>query len=175
MGHAKTGISSLAQRRHLGVNYRTAWVVRNKIMQAMEERDGAYVLQGKIQVDDDYIDGERCGAKPGRGSEKVVPIVATVSINDAGHPRYVKHATMDDLPVGPATPSQAVVEQQMGEGLTTQGDRHTFHPGEIAEADLAGLIRQREHHLRRRAMQRLPMLHPPLQGSFRKSPVLSRL
>ena len=37
------------------------------------------------------------------------------------------------------------------------------------------MIRQREHHLRRRAIQRLPMLHPPLQGLFRKSQVLSRL
>ena len=32
------------------------------------------------------------------------------------------------------------MEQQMGEGLTTQGDRHPYHPGEIAEADLAGLM-----------------------------------
>jgi hypothetical protein len=60
----------------------------------------------------------------------------------------------------------------MGEGLTTQGDRNPFHPGEIAEADLAGLIRQGEHHLRRRAMQRLPLLHPPLQGAFHRTPVL---
>jgi hypothetical protein len=35
VGQAKTGITSLALRRHLGVNYRTAWVVHNKIMQAM--------------------------------------------------------------------------------------------------------------------------------------------
>ena len=44
--------------------------------------------------------------------------------------------------------------------------------GEIAEADLAELIRQQEHQLRRRAMQRLPMLHPPLQGAFEHTPVL---
>ena len=83
-------------------------------------------------------------------------------------------AAVDDLPIGPATPGQAVVEQQMGEGLTTQGDRNPFHPGEIAEADLAGLIGQREHHLRRRAMQGLPRLHPTLQGAFERTPVLIR-
>jgi hypothetical protein len=52
VGQAKTGISSLALRRHLGVNYRTAWLVHNKIMHALKVRDGAYVLRGKVQVDD---------------------------------------------------------------------------------------------------------------------------
>jgi transposase-like protein len=94
VGQAKTGISSLALRRHLGVNYRTAWLIHNKIMQAMKERDGAYVLRGKVQVDDAYLGGERCGGKPGRGSENKVPIVAAVSVDDAGHPRYVKLATV---------------------------------------------------------------------------------
>jgi transposase-like protein len=94
VGQAKTGISSLALRRHLGVNYRTAWLVHNKIMHALKERDGAYVLRGKIQVDDAYLGGERCGGKPGRGSENKVPIVAAVSVDDAGHPRYVKLATV---------------------------------------------------------------------------------
>ena len=47
-------------------------------------------------------------------------------------------AAMDDLPVGLATPGQAVVEQQMGEGLTTQGDRHPFNPGEITQPILPG-------------------------------------
>ena len=73
-------------------------------------------------------------------------------------------------PQPPWPPANFIVAGQMGEGLTTQGDRNPFHPGEIAEADLTGLIRQREHHLRRRAMQRLPMLHPPLQP---KNPVIN--
>ena len=60
----------------------------------------------------------------------------------------------------------------MGEGISTQGDRHPFQPGEIAEADLAGLIGQREHHRRRRAMQGFPVLHPTLQGTFERNPVL---
>ncbi len=51
-------------------------------------------------------------------------------------------AAVSDLPVGPATPGQPVVEQQLGEQLTTQGDRHPFQPGEIAEANLGGLVGQ---------------------------------
>jgi hypothetical protein len=69
------------------VNYRTAWLVHDKIMRAMKERNGAYVLRGKVQVDDAYLGGERCGGKPGRRSEKKVPIVAAFSNYEAGHPR----------------------------------------------------------------------------------------
>jgi hypothetical protein len=38
IGQAKTGISSLALMRQLGVHYRTAWLIHNKIMEAMCER-----------------------------------------------------------------------------------------------------------------------------------------
>ncbi len=48
VGRAKTGISSHALRRHLGVSYRTAWLVHNKIMEAMNEREEIYVLRGKV-------------------------------------------------------------------------------------------------------------------------------
>lgn len=82
--------------RHLGVNYRTAWLVYNKIMQAISEREEAYVLRGKVQVDDAYLGGESIGGKAGRGSENKVPIVAAVSLDDAGHPRYVKLAAIAD-------------------------------------------------------------------------------
>ena len=94
IGQAKTGISSLALMRQLGVNYRTAWLIHNKIMQAMCEREEAYLLRGKVQIDDAYLGGERNGGKAGRGSENKVPIVAAVSIDDAGHPVHVKLATV---------------------------------------------------------------------------------
>jgi hypothetical protein len=45
-------------------------------------------------LDDAYLGGERCGGKPSRGSENKVPIVAAVSIDDEGHPHYVKLATV---------------------------------------------------------------------------------
>ena len=52
IGQAKTGISSLELSRHLGVNYDTAWLLHNKILRAMTEREEAYLLRGKIQMDD---------------------------------------------------------------------------------------------------------------------------
>ena len=84
---AKTGISSLELSRHLGVNYDTAWLLHNKILRAITEREEAYLLRGKIQMDDSYLGGELPGGKPGRGSENKIPIVAAVSLNEAGHSR----------------------------------------------------------------------------------------
>ena len=90
IGQAKTGISSLELSRHLGVNYGTAWLLHNKILRAMSDRDDAYVLRGKIQIDDAYLGGERPGGEAGRGSENKIPIVAAVSVNEAGHPVHAK-------------------------------------------------------------------------------------
>jgi transposase-like protein len=90
IGQAKTGISSLELSRHLGVNYDTAWLLHNKILRAMADREEAYLLQGKIQIDDSYLGGELPGGKAGRGSENKIPIVAAVSLNEAGHPIHAR-------------------------------------------------------------------------------------
>ena len=90
IGEAKTGVSALALKRQLGVNYRTAWLLHHKVMQAMQERDAAYMLNGTVQVDDAYLGGERTGGKAGRGSENKVPFVATVSLDKNGRPLYAK-------------------------------------------------------------------------------------
>jgi len=90
IGQAKNGISSLELSRHLGVKYDTAWLLHNKILRAMAEREEGYLLRGKIQMDDSYLGGERPGGKAGRGSENKFPIVAAVSLNEAGHPIHAK-------------------------------------------------------------------------------------
>ncbi len=87
---AKTGLSALALKRQLGVNYRTAWLLHHKVMQAMQERDAAYTLNGIVQVDDAYLGGERTGGKAGRGSENKVPFVAAVSLDENSRPLYAK-------------------------------------------------------------------------------------
>lgn len=56
----------------------------------MTEREEAYVLRGKIQMDDAYLGGERPGGKAGRGSENKIPIVAALSLNEAGHPIHAR-------------------------------------------------------------------------------------
>lgn len=90
ISQAKTGLSALALKRYLGVSYPTAWLIHHKLMAAMAEREDQYLLNGQIQVDDAYLGGERTGGKAGRGSENKVPFIAAISLDDQGHPRYVK-------------------------------------------------------------------------------------
>jgi hypothetical protein len=73
IGEAKTGISSLEPSRHLGVKYDMAWLLHNKILRAMSDRDDVYMLRGKIHMVDAYLGGERPGGKAGRGSENKIP------------------------------------------------------------------------------------------------------
>lgn len=88
--HAKNGISAMELRRQLGVSYPTAWKIKHKLMEAMQERDSQYLLEGIIHVDDAYFGGELSGGKAGRGSENKVPFVAAVELNDEGRPIHIK-------------------------------------------------------------------------------------
>lgn len=83
---AKNNVSALELMRQLGVSYRTAWLVKHKIMEAMRRREAGRELDGRVEMDDAYLGGERSGGKVGRGSENKVPIVAAVQTTPSGHP-----------------------------------------------------------------------------------------
>ena len=90
ISQAKTGLSALALKRQLGVSYPTAWLLHHKLMQVMATREERYVLEGKVQVDDAYLGGERSGGKAGRGSENKVAFVAAVSLSEDDRPLRVR-------------------------------------------------------------------------------------
>ena len=90
VSQAKTGLSALALKRQLGVSYPTAWLMQHKLMQAMADREDRYILEGKVQVDDAYLGGERTGGKVGRGSENKVSFVAAVSLSEEDRPIRVR-------------------------------------------------------------------------------------
>lgn len=83
---AKNNVSALELKRHLGVRYKTAWLMKHKLMQVMLEREESRRLDGRVEVDDAYLGGELVGGKPGRGSENKVSFIAAVQTTPAGHP-----------------------------------------------------------------------------------------
>jgi hypothetical protein len=103
LGQAKTGLSALALMRHLGVSYRTAWLVHHKVMRVMAEADAQLPLEDSVVVDDAYLGGEHPGTG-GRGSPNKVPFVAAVQVNAQGMPMYAKVAPV------PAFTSQAITD-----------------------------------------------------------------
>ncbi|WIX08340.1 IS1595 family transposase [Xanthomonas oryzae] len=74
----KTNMAALELMRHLGVNDKTAWRMKHKIMQVMAEREATRRLSGFVQIDDAYLGGERNGGKAGRGSENKQPLLIAV-------------------------------------------------------------------------------------------------
>jgi len=88
MTQAKNSISALELKRMIGVCYRTAWLVKHKLMETMCVREKDTKLSGRIEADDSYLGGENPDGKLGRGSENKVPFVAAVQTNENGNPVY---------------------------------------------------------------------------------------
>lgn len=83
---SKNNVSALELMRQIGVSYRTAWLLKHKIMEAMRVREDPRELDGRVEMDDAYLGGERSGGKRGRGSENKVPIVVVVQTTLDGKP-----------------------------------------------------------------------------------------
>ena len=85
---SKNNVSALELKRHLGVCYKTAWLLKHKIMEVMRVREEPRQLTGRVEIDDAYLGGELTGGKSGRGSQNKVPFVAAVQTTESGQPVF---------------------------------------------------------------------------------------
>ena len=90
MTQTKQGISSLELARRLGVQQNTAWLMKQKLAQVMLEREDKRPLDGRVEMDDVYLGGERHDGKRGRGAPGKTPFVAAVETTDDGKPKRIK-------------------------------------------------------------------------------------
>src|SRR5688500_15319504 len=91
LSQSKGGISSIELGRRLGVKQPTAWLLKHKLMRAMANReDQKPKLEGRVEIDDAYLGGERSGGKRGRGAAGKTPIVAAVETTPERKPRRLK-------------------------------------------------------------------------------------
>jgi hypothetical protein len=91
---SKNSVSSLELHRHLAVDYNTAWLLKQKIMEMMSQCEEKYHLNGRIELDDAYLGGKLSGGKRGRGSENKKPFIAAISVSPEGKPLYAKFSTL---------------------------------------------------------------------------------
>ena len=62
-------MSSVELARRLGTRQPTAWLLKHKLMAAMQAREAEKPkLQGRVEIDDAYLGGQRLGGKRGRGA-----------------------------------------------------------------------------------------------------------
>ena len=90
MTQSKHGISRIELMRRLGVSYNTAWMMHHKLSQVMMERDQGKPLDGRVEMDDAYLGGERNGGKRGRGSPGKMAIVVAVETTPDRKPIRLK-------------------------------------------------------------------------------------
>ena len=83
---AKNNVSALELKRHLGVRYKSAWLMKHKLLQVMYLREEPRQLDGRVEIDDAYLGGRLPGGKAGRGSENKVSFIAAVQTSAAGQP-----------------------------------------------------------------------------------------
>ena len=81
---AKNNVAAIELIRHLGVSYKTAWLIKLKLLQIMAGGESSRVLEGRVEIDDSYLGGERSG-KRSRGSENKVSFVMLL-MNVFTHP-----------------------------------------------------------------------------------------
>lgn len=84
------------------MDYRTAWLMHHKLLQAMADADARHPLRGDVLLDDAYLGGEKPGT-PGRGSPNKVPIAAAASLNEQGRPSQIKMAAVGGFTVSAIT------------------------------------------------------------------------
>ncbi len=81
---SKTGMSALQLMRDLGVSYRSAWLLKHKLMQVMFGQERERKLQALVQIDDVFVGGERQGGGRGRVAPNKVRVVAAVQTTGKG-------------------------------------------------------------------------------------------
>ena len=85
---SKGGISSIELGRRLGVRQQTAWLMKHKLMRAMAAREAAKPkLEGRVEIDDAYLGGERQGGKRGRGDHGRAQAAAAAAERRQGLPQ----------------------------------------------------------------------------------------
>ncbi len=91
---AKNNVSALELKPHLGVRYKTAWLMKHKLMQVMLLREAPRQLDGRVEIDDAYLGGELPGARTSLCAS--APVVSNgrwcfqgVTVGGASHERTV--------------------------------------------------------------------------------------
>jgi ISXO2-like transposase domain/Transposase zinc-ribbon domain len=132
---SRNDVASLELSRSLDVKWDTAWLIKQKLMEVMFQRNSIYKLEGDIQIDDAYQGGEKPAlpGKTGRGARGKVPFVLAVQTRSGrpifGQMRVVSGFTKEairDYATASMQPQSRVLSDGLGcwNGLGEAGMNH---------------------------------------------------
>jgi len=81
--------------RQLGVTYKTAWIMRRKIVHALSRRDNELMLCGLVEMDEFFVGGRERGVK-GRQTERKTLVAIAVDHTAKGGCRYAHLQVIPD-------------------------------------------------------------------------------
>ena len=91
MTQSKNSVSALELKRQLGVTYKTAWLLKHKLLQTMLLREEPRRLEGRVEIDDAYLGGEREGHfNGGFNAYNKSAFVAAVQTSEDGKPLFMR-------------------------------------------------------------------------------------
>ena len=101
MSADKGGISAERLRKMIGVTWRTAQLMLDKLRRAMANQDRQYVLgltmNGCVELDDAFIGGHTQGGKRGRGAEGKRPVLVAVEHWDNERTGFLAMAAVEPV------------------------------------------------------------------------------
>lgn len=87
---SKNSISTLELSRQIGVKWDSAWLMRQKLSSVIVEHQAGEKLDGRIEMDEAVLGGERTlanGGKRGQSGPNKLPFVIAVATSDDGTPQ----------------------------------------------------------------------------------------
>jgi len=115
---SKNEFAALELARQLGVKWDTAWLIKQKLMETMRQRNASYKLKGDVQLDGAYLGGEKPG-KRGRGAANKTPFVIAVETRE-DKPVYTQLRCVAGF-TGEAIKTYAAAGIEAGARVTTDG------------------------------------------------------
>lgn len=189
MTFTKKGISALEMQRQLGMKrYEPVWYMMHKIRAAMGNRDGRYLLEGMVEMDDAFFtdgnkkdDGEQ--QKRGRGSQRKSKVLVMAKVvPQKGRPkkgkkpssfRFVKMACMDSLDCGAVNDKvidsvfmESVVKTDAYKGFNKLYEVIGKHKSQVVPPDLASKALPWVHTVISNAKRNLLGINHCVKGAY---------
>jgi hypothetical protein len=82
------------------VKWDTAWLIKQKLMETMRQRNNRYKLKDEVQLDDAYLGGEKPGKRGGGAANKIPFVIAVETRKDKPvhtRPRRVSGFTSQEI------------------------------------------------------------------------------
>lgn len=120
MATSKKGVSMLYLQRQLGMkSYRSAWLMGQKIREAMIQRDDLYRMKGTVEADEIHVGGKQSLAERAAFGPNKTPFLIAVQEWKSGTPRFVSFQELESIYEEHVLPA---IEKKIKHGSTIKAD-----------------------------------------------------